>query len=63
MYFQELQKKLVDLARERVRTGRVTERGLARMCAVSQPHMGKNYDDSPDRCESFVAGNRNSGGV
>ncbi|MGA2714539.1 MAG: hypothetical protein ABSG41_15665 [Bryobacteraceae bacterium] len=39
MYFQELQKKLIDLARERVRTGCVTERGLARMCAVSQPHM------------------------
>ena len=39
MSFQELQTKLIDLARERVHTGQVTERGLARMCAVSQPHM------------------------
>lgn len=39
MYFLELQQKLLDLARERVKTGVVTERGLARMCALSQPHM------------------------
>lgn len=39
MGFQELQTKLIDLARQRVHTGQVTERGLARMCAVSQPHM------------------------
>lgn len=39
MYFQELQQKLIELARERVRAGQVTERGLARMCDVSQPHM------------------------
>jgi hypothetical protein len=37
--FQELQTKLIDLARQRVHAGQVTERGLARMCAVSQPHM------------------------
>lgn len=39
MYFHELQRKLIDLARERVRAGEVTERGLAKMCSVSQPHM------------------------
>ena len=39
MYFQELQVKLVDMARARVRTGDLTERGLARMCGVSQSHM------------------------
>ncbi len=39
MYFQDLQGELVDLAREKVRTGQVTERGLARMCGMSQPHM------------------------
>ena len=39
MYFQNLQGKLIDLAREKVRAGHVTERGLARMCGISQPHM------------------------
>jgi hypothetical protein len=39
MYFQELQTKLIDLARQRVRAGQVTERGLAKMCDISQPHM------------------------
>jgi hypothetical protein len=39
VYFHDLQGKLVDLARERVRAGQVTERGLARMSGMSQPHM------------------------
>jgi hypothetical protein len=39
VYFQELQRKLIDLARERVRAGEVTERGLAKICAISQSHM------------------------
>ncbi|MDP9053787.1 MAG: hypothetical protein M3N93_05720 [Acidobacteriota bacterium] len=39
MYFQELQSRLVDVARERVRAGQLTERGLARLCGMSQPHM------------------------
>jgi hypothetical protein len=39
VYFQELQVRLVDIARDRVRTGDLTERGLARMCGVSQSHM------------------------
>lgn len=39
MYFQELQGRLVDIARERVHSGQLTERRLARMCGISQPHM------------------------
>jgi hypothetical protein len=39
VYFQDLHGKLVDLAREKVRAGQVTERGLARMCGISQPHL------------------------
>jgi hypothetical protein len=39
MYFQALQGRLIDIARERVRAGRLTERGLARACGISQPHM------------------------
>jgi hypothetical protein len=39
VYFHELQGRLIDAARERVRAGKLTERGLARMCGVSQPHM------------------------
>ena len=39
MYFQELQGRLIDIARERVRAGQLTERGLARSCGISQPHM------------------------
>jgi hypothetical protein len=39
VYFQELQGRLIDIARERVRAGELTERGLARLCNISQPHM------------------------
>jgi hypothetical protein len=39
VYFQDLQGRLVDLARSRVRAGQVTERGLAKLCGLSQPHM------------------------
>jgi hypothetical protein len=39
VYFHELQVRLIDVARERVRSGELTERGLARMCGISQPHM------------------------
>jgi hypothetical protein len=46
VYFQELQRKLIGLARERVRAGQCTERGLARLCDISQPHMGINILDS-----------------
>lgn len=39
MFFQELQRRLIDIASERVRAGQLTERGLARLCGMSQPHM------------------------
>jgi transcriptional regulator with XRE-family HTH domain len=39
MNFQELRQRLIVELRERVRSGEVTERGLARMIGLSQPHM------------------------
>jgi hypothetical protein len=39
VYFRNLQERLIDIARERVQAGKLTERGLARLCGVSQPHM------------------------
>lgn len=39
MYLEELYARLMEEARLRIRTGLVTERGLARLCGVSQPHM------------------------
>jgi hypothetical protein len=39
VYIQDLQRTLVDLVRDRVRTGQITERGLARLCGLSQPHV------------------------
>jgi len=39
MNFQELRQRLIAELRERVRSGEVTERGLARMIGLSQPHM------------------------
>jgi hypothetical protein len=39
MYFADLQASLLESLRTRVRNGQVTERGLARLVGVSQPHM------------------------
>jgi hypothetical protein len=39
MKFRELQFRLLDLARRRIRNGAVTERGLARLSGLSQPHI------------------------
>lgn len=39
MYFGELHQKLIDVANEKVRGGEYTERGLARIAGLSQPHM------------------------
>ena len=39
MTFGDLQQRFVALLRRRVRNGELTERGLARMVGVSQPHM------------------------
>ena len=39
MTLGDLQERFVALLRERVRNGELTERGLARMVGISQPHM------------------------
>ena len=39
MNFRELQRRLVAHLRRLVRSGDATERGLARLTGVSQPHM------------------------
>jgi hypothetical protein len=39
MDFQELRERLVAHLRERVSSGELTERGLARISGVSQPHI------------------------
>ena len=39
MDFQELQGRLVEYLRQRIRNGEITERGLARVTGVSQPHI------------------------
>jgi transcriptional regulator with XRE-family HTH domain len=48
MNFFALHGRLVEFLRERVRSGEITERSLARTTGVSQPHMhnvlkGKRY--------------------
>jgi transcriptional regulator with XRE-family HTH domain len=37
--FQELRRRLTSYLGERVRSGEVTERGLARLTGISQPHI------------------------
>jgi transcriptional regulator with XRE-family HTH domain len=39
MDFQELQKRLVAFLRAKVSNGELTERGMARITGVSQPHI------------------------
>ena len=39
MYFEELRGLLLDRIRLRVHNGELTERGLARLAGISQPHM------------------------
>jgi hypothetical protein len=39
MDFETLQRRLLSRVRDRVRNGELTERGLARMIGISQPHM------------------------
>jgi transcriptional regulator with XRE-family HTH domain len=39
MTFQDLQQRLVEELRLRVRSGEATERGLARLSGISQPHL------------------------
>ena len=39
MTFLDLQERLLDHLRQRVRSGAATERGLARLAGISQPHL------------------------
>lgn len=39
MRIDDLYDRLVDVARQRIRAGELTERGLARLSGVSQPHI------------------------
>ncbi len=39
MYFQVLQLRLIAILKGRVRNGELTERGLARLTGISQPHI------------------------
>ena len=39
MDIADLYERLVDVARQRIRSGELTERGLSRLCGVSQPHI------------------------
>lgn len=39
MYFKVLQSRLIAHVHERVQCGELTERGLARMTGISQPHL------------------------
>jgi transcriptional regulator with XRE-family HTH domain len=50
--FQAFQTRFVTHIRERVRSGEVTERGLARLAGLSQPHLhnvlkGKRFFSMP----------------
>lgn len=39
MTFHDLQQRLLEELRQRVRSGAATERGLARHTGISQPHL------------------------
>lgn len=39
MYFQTLQDSLLQRVKQQVRNGELTERGLARLAGISQPHL------------------------
>jgi transcriptional regulator with XRE-family HTH domain len=39
MTFSDLHERLIENLRQRVRSGEMTERGLARATGVSQPHI------------------------
>ncbi len=39
MTFHDLQQRLLEVLRQRVRSGAATERGLARDTGISQPHL------------------------
>lgn len=58
MNFEEIQRRFVALLRERVRSGEITERGLARITGVSQPHIHHVLNGkrrlSPDTADAIL---------
>ncbi len=58
MYFADLQATLVTTLRDRVRNGELTERSLARLAGVSQPHMHNVLKGvrvlSPELCDQVL---------
>jgi hypothetical protein len=59
MTFQELQGRLIFSLRERIRSGDLTERGVARITGISQPHIhnvlkGKRYF-SMETCDGILS--------
>jgi transcriptional regulator with XRE-family HTH domain len=58
MTFHDLHQRLIEDLRQRVRSGEVTERSLARTTGVSQPHLhnvlkGKRLL-SPDKADAVL---------
>ena len=39
MDFQELERRFIENLKNRIRSGELTERGLARLAGISQPHV------------------------
>ena len=39
MDFQELERRFIEHLRDRIRSGELTERRLARLAGISQPHV------------------------
>jgi len=39
MDFQELERRFIENLRDRIRSGELTERRLARLAGISQPHV------------------------
>ena len=58
MNFQELRKRFIVDLRDRVQSGQLSERGLAKVTGVSQPHIhnvlkGKRRI-SPEMCDAIL---------
>jgi hypothetical protein len=58
MNFRALQQRLIDVARERIRSGLFTERGLATVSDISQPHLHNALKNirtlSPDMADRLL---------
>jgi hypothetical protein len=58
MYLDEVYRRLIESARQRVRAGELSERGLARLCNMSQPHLHNVLKDiralSPESADRLM---------